>query len=256
MRRVALNRLALAAVASCLLARAASADIVITEVDPYGSNGSDGYSADWFELTNTGTSAVSIAGWSMVDNHAASNTSNPYGTGNTISIGNASNAAALLTLAGGVTTLNPGQTAIFLESSSDAAGSGTLIANFESAWFGSSVPTGLLIGTYDDAGNFGLSQTADMVNIFSGNSASSALVASVAFGADSGTPVGTFDNTLGANNTTLTTKSAAGVNGAFLSHSGLEIGSPDVAPVPLPAALPLLLSGLGLFGAARRARKA
>jgi Lamin Tail Domain len=62
-----------AACAGALAAAAmsASAAIVITEADPFGSNGSDGYSADWFELTNTGSSAVSIAGWSMVDNHAA-----------------------------------------------------------------------------------------------------------------------------------------------------------------------------------------
>jgi len=51
-------------IAGVLMAAAGSAPaaIVITEVDPFGSNGSDGYSQDWFELTNTGTSAVSIAG--------------------------------------------------------------------------------------------------------------------------------------------------------------------------------------------------
>ena len=65
-------------------AGSASAAIVITEVDPFGSNSSDGYSEDWFELTNTGPSAVSIAGWSAVDNHAASNTTTPYVAGATI----------------------------------------------------------------------------------------------------------------------------------------------------------------------------
>jgi hypothetical protein len=63
-RRITLNMmtkkpicLALA-VSAALVAAAvpASAAIVITEVDPYGSNpSSNGYSADWFELTNTGT---------------------------------------------------------------------------------------------------------------------------------------------------------------------------------------------------------
>ena len=258
------------AVSAALMAAAlpASAAIVITEVDPYGSNGSDGYSADWFELTNTGTTAVSIAGDTMIDSHAwsdsSSTTSNPYTTG-TISVGNTGKAAAALSIAGGATSIAAGQSVIFLESSSTAANSGTLIANFESAWFGSKVPTNLAVGVYDDAGNFGLSQGAsgdvasDMVNIFSGSTSSASLLASVAFGFDTGTPMGTFDNTAGLNNAVLTTKSAVGVNGAALSNSGLEIGSPGtdaaVAPVPLPAAALLLVSGLGGMGMFGRKRK-
>lgn len=244
-------------------AHAASAAIVITEVDPYGSSPSDGYSEDWFELTNTGTTAVNIAGWSMVDNHAASSSSNPYGAGATISIGNlsggnASFGAALLTLAGTTQSIGAGQSAIFLESSASAANSSTIISNFESAWFGTQTPANLLVGTYDDGANYGLSQTADMVNIFSGSSASSSLAASVAFGVDGGTPVSTFDNAAGLNNATLTQKSVAGANGAFVSASGLEVGSPGtISQVPLPGALALLLSGLGTFGSAagRKRRK-
>lgn len=245
-------------------ATSASAAIIVTEVDPFGSNGSDGYSEDWFELTNTGNTAVSVAGWSMVDNHAASNTSNPYATGATISIGNltggnATFGAALLTLAGSGQSIGAGQSAIFLESSASASSSSTLISSFETAWFGSKVPANLLVGTYDDGTNYGLSQTADMVNIFSGSAAASSLVASVAIGADGGTPVSTFDNAAGLNNATLTRKSVAGINGAFVSANGLEVGSPGtISPVPLPGALGLLLSGLGAFGVAagRKTRRA
>jgi hypothetical protein len=239
------------------VAQSASAAVVITEIDPFGSNGSNGYSADWFELTNTSGSAISIVGWTMVDNHAASNSSSPYASGATVSIANSSKPAAALTLASGQTTLGAGQSAIFLESANNAASSGALIQAFEQAWFGSKVPAGLLVGTYNDTsnGNFGLSQTADMVNIFSGSTNSSSLVASVAFGADTGTPVGTFDNAAGLNDATLTLKSAVGVDGAFLSATGLEVGSPGVSAVPLPDTSALLLSGLGVFGVFALGRK-
>jgi Lamin Tail Domain len=235
-------------------ANGASAAMLITEVDPYGSNTSDGYSADWFEVTNTGSTAVSIAGWSMVDNHAASNSTTPYAAGATVSIGNltggnAAFGAALLTLAGSSQSIGAGQSAIFLESSAGASSSSALISGFESAWFGTNVPGNLLVGTYNDGTNYGLSQTADMVNLFSGSSAASALIASVAFGADGGTPVSTFDNAQGLNNSTLTQKSVAGVNGAFVSANGFESGSPGtISPVPLPGSLGLLLSGLSAFG--------
>jgi Lamin Tail Domain/PEP-CTERM motif len=245
-------------IAGVLMAAAgsASAGIVISEVDPFGSNGSDGYSADWFELTNTGPSAVSIAGWSMVDNHAASNTTTPYVAGATISIGSLSGGnktfgPALLTLANGQTSIGAGQSVVFLEGSASAtsAASSTTISNFEDSWFGSNVPAGLSFGVYNDGGNYGLSQSADMVNIFSGSSATSSLVASVAFGADTGTPVATFANAAGLNNTTLTQSSVVGVNGAFLSANGQEIGSPGtIGAVPLPGTAILMLSGLGLLG--------
>jgi hypothetical protein len=250
-----MKKLHAALVAGALVAAAhsASAAVIVSEVDPFGSNGSDGYSADWFELTNTGSSAVSVAGWTMVDNHAASNSTTPYVAGATISIGNVSTSkpAAALTLANGSTTLAAGQSAIFLESPNSGAASTALISSFETAWFGTNTPANLLVGTYNDASaaNFGLSQSGDMVNVFSGSTGSATLEASVAFGNDAGSPIGTFENDTGLNDTTLTTQSVAGVNGVFVSASDLEVGSPGtVSAVPLPDSVVLLLSGLGAFG--------
>jgi hypothetical protein len=158
--------------------------------------------------------------------------------------------AAPLTLVG-PQSIAAGQTVIFLESSSSAANSATLFSNFESAWFGTNVPSNLALGTYNDStsSNYGLSQTTDMVNIFNGSSTTSALIASVAFGSDGGTPVSTFDNSAGLNNATLTQKSVLGVNGAFVSNSGLELGSPgSVSNTPLPGTLGLLMGAMMLFG--------
>lgn len=240
MLRLGLREISFAAVVCGFgaITNVASASIIITEVDPFGSNGTTGYGQDWFELTNTGSSAVNISGYGMIDSHTLSGTNLP----------------AALTLAGGGTSIGAGQSAIFLESTTNAAGSATLISQFESAWFGSNVPAGLLVGVADDNGAYGLSQSSDAVNIYNGTTASASLVASVTFGSDAvaSGPMTTFDNAAELNNVALTTKSVVGVNGAFTSASGLEIGSPGViAPVPLPAALPLLLSGLGLFGVSR-----
>ncbi len=205
----------------------ASADIVISEVDPAGSASGSGYGADWFELTNTGTSAVSISGWTMDDNH------------------NSFAASVALT---GVTSIAAGQSVVFIESTGSTAA--TVDANFVSAWFGGNAPANLVLGNYS-GGSVGLSQTTDAVNIYN---STGALMANVSFNASSLTS-GTFDNTAGLNNATLSQFSAVGVNGAFKSANA-EIGSPGidtaVTPVPLPAAAWMFVSGLAGLGAFRR----
>src|SRR6185369_6956866 len=40
--------------------------LVITEVAPWGS-GASMYAADWFEVTNVGSAAVNMTGWTMDD---------------------------------------------------------------------------------------------------------------------------------------------------------------------------------------------
>lgn len=203
----------------------AHASIIISEVDAAGSAAA--YAADWFELTNTGTSAVNISGWKMDDN------SNTF-----------ANAVALR----GVTSIAAGQTVVFLEGTATGGTDGTditLDAVFKTAWFGANSPAGLVIGNYG-GGGVSLSQTADAVNIFDG---SGAVITRVDFNAST---IGkTFDNAAGLNNTVISQLSAVGVNGAFLSANGIETGSPSAVPVPAAA----WLFGTGLFGLVSAVRK-
>ncbi len=176
----------------------AAGGIIVSEVTPWGS-GNSTYGVDWFEVTNTGAAAVSISGWKVDDS------SNSF--------------AASLTL-NGITSIAPGESVIFMESATPA----TTIPLFTSAWFGSSVPAGLQLGTYSGSG-IGLSTGGDAVNLYN---AAGTLQANVAFGASpAAAPFATFDNAAGLDNATISTLSVAGTNGAFLVSTGTPaIGSP------------------------------
>ena len=115
--------------------------VVISEVAPW-SSGNAPFAADWFEVTNTGTVAVNVTGWKMDDN------SNTFGS-----------AVAL----NGVTSIAPGESVIFIETSSLASTKAAFLA----AWFGANPPTGLQIGSYSGSG-VGLSTSGDAVNLFDG----------------------------------------------------------------------------------------
>ena len=181
--------------------------LIISEVSPW-SSGNSVYNADWFEVTNTGTSAVDITGWKMDDN---------------------TNSFASSVALNGVTSIAPGQSVIFLETATPDA----TISAFKTAWFGTNVPSGLIIGSYT-GGGVGLSTgaTGDAVNLFN---ASGTRITGISFGTS--TAYTTFDNAVGLGSNTLplptvSTLSAVGVKGGFLSFNNAlnvtskETGSP------------------------------
>jgi len=172
--------------------------LIISEVQPNGSSSS--YAADWFEVTNTGNSELTITGWKMDDN------SNTF-----------RNSISLL----GVSTIAPGKSAVFIETTTPAA----TIAAFENAWFNGINPIGFTIGSYN-GGSVSLSTGGDAVNLFD---SAGKRITGVSFG--SSTTGFSFDNKAGLGGTTLplptiSTLSVAGVNGAFLASDGTETGSP------------------------------
>ena len=208
------------------------AAVFVSEAAPYAS-GNTPYGADWFELTNSGASAVSITGWRMDDN---------------------SNSFAASVALRGVSSIAAGQSVIFIEGEADGSTDATVNAGFLSSWFGATPPASLVIGNYGGSG-VGLSTGGDAVNIFD---STGGVITGVAFGPST---VGrSFDNGAGLSNTTLTQLSQVGINGAFTAFSGAEVGSPGsianaVSPVPEPESYALMLAGFGLLGAVLRRRR-
>ncbi len=175
--------------------------LIVTEVAPWSSGNSPVILADWFEVTNVGSAAVNVTGWKVDDS------SNAFSTALTLN---------------GITSIAPGESVIFLESSATNLPA-TVIANFKSVWFGASPPVELQVGTYQGSG-IGLGTGGDAVNLFN---AAGVRHSGVSFGAaDATSPYQTFDNTAAVNGAVITLLSATGVNGAFTATNTTEIGSP------------------------------
>ncbi len=184
-----------------------TASLVISEVAPWSSGNSDAsLRVDWFEVTNVGTATANITGWRMDDDSRSLN-----------------NSVAL----NGVTSIAPGESVIFLETT-DLVGKS---AAFKTLWFGANPPASLQIGSYGGSG-VGLSTGGDQVNLFD---SAGAVQTGVAFGASPTGPYPTFDNAAGVNNATITLLSAVGVNGAFAAAN--DPARKSVLPEPLAASL-------------------
>jgi hypothetical protein len=229
MKKLSLTSSAAAVALLAALVNPAQAQVIISEVAPFGSSTTAGNGADWFELTNTGSSAVNISGWKVDDN------TNSF--------------AAALALTG-ITSIAAGQSVVFIEVATGTTAS-AVNAAFGAFWFGSSVPASLVIGNYS-GGGIGLGQGGDAVNIFN---ASGALITRVDFGTNNGPA--TLDNAAGLNNVTLTNTSVVGVNAAFTSaNSFANVGSPgSIAAVPEAEGYAMALAGLSALALVARRRK-
>lgn len=182
--------------ALALFAAAAAPSRAALTISEVMSSSGTGGTPDWFELTNTGPGILSLAGYQIDDSSASFATSFP-----------------LL----GVASLNPGESAVFIESAAPT----TDVPAFRTFWGGAALLTS--IGSYS-GGGLGLSSAGDGVTIFD---PTQTIVAQVTFGA--ATTGTSFDNTSGT-----PTLSVAGVNRAYNSASTApaNIGSPGVVPEP------------------------
>jgi hypothetical protein len=214
-------RLAVAA-SVAFTASVASAQVHITEVmSSSGTGGTD----DWIEITNYGSTAVSISGWRFDDgsfNFAASQALN------------------------GVTTIGAGESVIFIESAG-----GANISAFRNFWGGLS---GVQVGYYSGSG-LGLSSGGDGASIFAGTGTE---ISRVSFGAATTglsffygwTVSGMIDP---AFNGIVSSAGSIGSQVSFASSQLDNIASPGsaLALIPAPGAI-ALLAVAGLSGRRRR----
>ncbi|MDX2185588.1 MAG: lamin tail domain-containing protein [Opitutaceae bacterium] len=204
------------------------ANLRVTEAHSSGS-GNSTYQADWFEITNIGASTIDLTGWKVDD------ASQSFVSGRPLR---------------GVTSIAPGKSVVFMESNADGSNDAAKGAAFKAAWFGSNIPADFQLGYYGGSG-IGLSTDGDQVNIYT---STGILTASIAF--QTATTGRTFDNAAlidGVETMFVSQLSVDGVNGAFMSVTGGEIGSPGAIPEPSTYAL---LAGAAAMGLAmfRRTR--
>jgi len=227
LRHIALRFVALAVLSAvAFTAGPASAQIRITEVMSDSAN-----SGDWFELTNTSSSAVDLLNWYWDDD-------GPSGAD-----------GALFPQI----VVNPGESVVVVRDVVDQAGTDA----FVTSWGGGFTAYGeYLFGGPDTFS--GLSSNGDKIELWDADpntAATFALIDSVTFGAAT-----TGSSFAWSTDGTDLGVSINGVNLAVTSTLG-DIGSPGaaVSPVPEPSSIVLAaFAGLGLAGytARRRARLA
>ncbi len=203
-----------------------SADPLIRITEVMSKAGDDDPTQDWFEITNYGTTAADLTGWRMDDNSfsiAASVELFAYTTG---PLGNPWGTSFLL---------NPGESAVFLESTTNSPFS-TALPAFQTFWNLGPEPENIRnpkLGYYTGSGS-SLSSSGDAVVLFSGPAATGTEVTRVNFGA--ATTGSSFYWSYDAEGELATarlgTVSVVGSADAYASTGGLNnTGSPGVAVV-------------------------
>ena len=215
--------LIVAAAAVAAITSIASAQVHITEVmSSSGSGGTD----DWIEITNYGSSAISISGWRFDDSSFS------FGSSQALN---------------GVTTIGAGESVIFIESAG-----GANISSFRSFWGGLA---GVQVGFYSGSG-LGLNSSGDGAIIFTGAGAE---ISRVSFGAATTGSSFFYGWTVGgmidpAFNGRVSSPGSIGSQVSFTSANALgNVASPGSAMALIPA--PGALSLLAIAGAARRRRR-
>ncbi len=205
-----MRALLIAALSSLLCLPCSKAAIFITEVMSNSAHPGGTSNGDWFELTNTGTLAVNISGWSWDDD---SNTPGTAGFG-------------------GLSIINPGESILVVRETTGQ----------ESSWasdWGISGVTLVNVGAGTGVPDFSVS--GDTLYIYDNTNAE---VTTVTFGASTqgvSFEWDGFGNSLGLSVTGENGAIQATSNGA--SGSGVDIGSPGVAQIPEPSRALLCLLG-------------
>ena len=242
MRSAARHVLTLA-FAICCLASPALAQISTLRITEAMSSSGVGGTADWWEVTNYGSSAVDITGWKVDDSS--------FTSGSSVALN-------------GITSISAGESVAFLETTTlDSGTVATLISSFRTFWGGSAASA--QIGYYAGSG-IGLSSNGDGLVMFSGTTETTPRVsfgaattgASFYYGYDAAGDPTTSPNTNAIVSTVGTLDGQSTFASATIS-TAQNIGSPGtaVAAVPEPSAIALLAigAGTGVTLVLRRARR-
>ena len=225
------RRIVSLAFAICCLASPALAQISTLRITEAMSSSGVGGTADWWEVTNYGSSAVDITGWKVDDSS--------FTSGSSVALN-------------GITSISAGESVAFLETTTlDSGTVATLISSFRTFWGGSAASA--QIGYYAGSG-IGLSSNGDGLVMFSGTTETTPRVtfgaattgASFYYGYDAAGDPTTSPNTNAIVSTVGTLDGQSTFASATIS-TAQNIGSPGtaVAAVPEPSSIALLAIGAG-----------